>query len=355
MAAPGPIITAFQRLLRWWRTLSVWQVMVGSAVAVIAALLLEATLHTGEADPTKLSSSQENIAFRNSVLTEHAILQDREEQLEHALRLAALSQEKIKSVAEGEPGWDLGKVLGLTGNERPPTTPQSRLEALTEAVRKARDNTPRLKELAEAQRRHTSTLDRQLELLKDGNVAFNVPEDAKVAKAAPIEAKVHPTLPATELIKQVEQSGRVDTAPLKISDRMIATLTGGAAFDVSSCSPVEQAVADRETTTWCWVITPKIGGKQVLVLSFDAVMSISGQDSKRSIKTFTRRIDVDVGWPETLGEWLELAKKTGENISYLWAGILVPIGGAVWAFVSHRRRPIKAVVGNQPPKKRRRK
>jgi hypothetical protein len=31
---------------------------------------------------------------------------------------------------------------------------------------------------------------------------------------------------------------------------------------------------------------------------------------------FKRRISVDVGWPETVGEWLELIKKPGENVSW---------------------------------------
>ena len=118
---------------------------------------------------------------------------------------------------------------------------------------------------------------------------------------------------------------------------MVATLSGGSAFNVSPSGPQEQWVSDKETTDWIWHATPKAVGEQVLILKLDALISINGRDDRRTINTFRRQISVDVGWPETVGEWLELIKKTGENLSWIWVTLLIPIGGGVWAWVKRRK------------------
>jgi hypothetical protein len=355
MTAPGPIVKALEawrRALRWWRRLTVRQVFIASTAAVLAALLLKAALPDRQTDPANLVASNEDVEFSRLRLVAHAILKDQEQQLARALRLLALSDQEIAAVADGR-GWDMGRVLSLTGSTDLPATREARLQKLTEATETARKDEPRLRQVAHEQRQWTSLLDRQLELLKDASVAFNAPQYVTLAKSISIEAKIHPTLPAKELVATVDGAGQVESGSLKVSDRMAATLTGGSAFDISGCSPTEQPVPDRESTSWCWVITPKIGGRQVLVLSFDAVLELAGKDNKRSVKTFTRHINVDVSWPQTWNEWLELAKKTGENLSYLWAGLLVPVGATVWALLSKGRRASNAVVPKVPSKKRR--
>jgi hypothetical protein len=106
---------------------------------------------------------------------------------------------------------------------------------------------------------------------------------------------------------------------------------------VSPTGPQEQWVSDIEPTGWTWQVTPKIVGEnQVLILKFDAIISINNKDDKRTINTFKRRINVDVGWPETVGEWLDLVKKTGENVSCIWASLLIPIVGGAWAWLKRR-------------------
>jgi hypothetical protein len=63
-----------------------------------------------------------------------------------------------------------------------------------------------------------------------------------------------------------------------------------------------------------------------LILTFDAILTLNGKDSTRNVKTLTQPIEVEVGWPETGGEWFEFFKKWFENVSWLWATILVPVG-----------------------------
>jgi hypothetical protein len=191
-------------------------------------------------------------------------------------------------------------------------------------------------------------IDRALARLAIGKVAFNVVEHARVGRPLVVEAKLSANLTPDELALQVVEAGKVEVVTLRISDRMVATLSGGSAFDVSPNTPAEQWVSKNETTSWNWLVTPKTVGEQLLILSFDAVISIDGKDDKRSIMTLKRAIDVDVGWPETLGEWLELARKTVENISALWAAILLPIGAGVWHLWRKRGVSPKANTTSSP-------
>jgi hypothetical protein len=125
---------------------------------------------------------------------------------------------------------------------------------------------------------------------------------------------------------------------LKVSNRMAATLSGGTAFDVTPTGPQEQWISDTETTEWNWQVTPKSAGEQFLMLSLDALITLNGKDDKRTLNTFKRKINVEVGWPENISEWLELIKKNGENATWIWGTLLIPIGGAAWAWIRRKRR-----------------
>jgi hypothetical protein len=185
------------------------------------------------------------------------------------------------------------------------------------------------------------TVDEALASLRAANVAFNTPDQARVGKQFVVEAKLSTHLRREELSVLIEEPGKREVETLKVSDRMAATLSGGSAFDVSPSGPKEQWISDQEPTEWDWQVSPKSVGEQVLILSFDAVISLNDKEDRRTINTFKRRIRVDVAWPQTAGEWLEFIKKTGENVSWIWATLLIPIGGGLWALIKHRGWPSK--------------
>jgi hypothetical protein len=154
-----------------------------------------------------------------------------------------------------------------------------------------------------------------------------------------VEAKISTYVRKEEIKAIIKEPGSVETADLKVSDRVVATLVGGSSFDISPAGPQEQWISDVEPTIWTWDVTPKIAGdNQVLILSFDAIVSLNNKDDKRNVNTFKRRINVDVSWPTTVSEWLDLIKKTGENVSWIWASILIPVVGGVWAWLRRRRK-----------------
>jgi hypothetical protein len=152
-----------------------------------------------------------------------------------------------------------------------------------------------------------------------------------------IEAKLSVNLPAEDLIQQLSEAGKKESARIQVADRMSATLSGGGAFDVSPAGAQQQFISRQQVTTWAWEVTPKQVGTQYLILSFDAVLTVDGREGTRNIRTFTRPIQVEVAWPETSGEWFEWFKSWFENISWLWATILLPVG--YWAWRHLRKKP----------------
>jgi hypothetical protein len=186
-----------------------------------------------------------------------------------------------------------------------------------------------------------NSIDAELAKLMTGNVAFNTPERTRVGEELSVQATLSTTLKAEELTLLVTEPGKVEAAPLKVSRRMIATLAGGSAFDISPGGPVTQWVSESEPTTWTWIVTPKTVGEQFLILTFDAIITMDGKDDKRSLRTFKKLIDVEVGWPNSLGEWMDLLKKWAEGVSYFW-GLVIAVGGAAWAWLRRRARVAKA-------------
>jgi hypothetical protein len=116
-----------------------------------------------------------------------------------------------------------------------------------------------------------------LEQLITGNVAFNTPDHVRVGEPHIIQAKLAVNIPQNALIVQLSEAGRRESARVAVADRMVATLNGGAAFDVSPSGPQPQWISHQEVTTWTWDVTAKQPGTQYLILSLDAVLTIDGK------------------------------------------------------------------------------
>lgn len=198
----------------------------------------------------------------------------------------------------------------------------------------------------------TSALDDALQKLLAGNVAFNNPERMQVGRPRIIEAKLSTNLSPAELKAQLTEAGRKEDAKIQVGDRMSATLNGGAAFDISPSGPQIQWTSQNQITTWTWNVTPKLSGVQYLILAFDAIITVEGKDGSRNVNTLKHQIEVEVGWPQTFTEWFDLSKKWFENLSWLWASILVPFGLVLLGWWRHGGRRRKRNVIDAARKKR---
>lgn len=119
---------------------------------------------------------------------------------------------------------------------------------------------------------------------------------------------------------------------------MIATLSGGEAFDISPSGPQQQFVSRQRVTAWTWEVTPKTPGTQILMLTFDVALTVDGREGIRKIRTLTQEIQIQVAWADRLKDGFERLKATVDGLAWLWITILVPAGLWVWRQIRRRRR-----------------
>src|SRR5262249_1709027 len=60
----------------------------------------------------------------------------------------------------------------------------------------------------------------------------------------------------------------------------------------------------------------------------------------RNVRTLRRTVDVEVGWPESAGEWFDPGERWFENTGWIWASIFVPLGFLATGWC-HRMRRLK--------------
>jgi hypothetical protein len=112
-------------------------------------------------------------------------------------------------------------------------------------------------------------LDRSIDRLKRGNLAYNTPERMKTGQTAHVVARIgSDKLTIALLMSQMpeDKATKTDTATTPISTKMKMTLKS-ADFEVTPLSSEEQFVAGITPTTWEWDIAPKHSGKLRLHLA----------------------------------------------------------------------------------------
>ena len=175
-----------------------------------------------------------------------------------------------------------------------------------------------------------------------GAAAFAAPEKMQIRTTREVNFDVSPSIPVDQLEKDLRERIKdelstyrfVMETKVKLSNRMGAHLSG-AGFTITRNSPEEQVVLSGETTTWRWQIEPKDTGEQLLFLSLDARIEVDGQYSAYVVRTYSRKITVDV----LAGDWIMHFIKS--NWQWLWAVVLGPLILAVWQWLNRRRKPNK--------------
>jgi hypothetical protein len=168
------------------------------------------------------------------------------------------------------------------------------------------------------------------EVLKSsGSIAFNTPAEMRLGERTVIQLLLDPRPGITPevLALQVTEQGAVQSAQIKISDSIEATISG-AAFEIRAVTPEVQALSGEGPTEWKWEIKPREAGSHRLFLTINAIVSGAG-GVKRSVRTFDRTIVVHVP-PAALANWLR------EPVA--WLALLVLAGVATGALLAIRRR-----------------
>ncbi|MPY88574.1 MAG: hypothetical protein GEU99_11675 [Luteitalea sp.] len=163
-----------------------------------------------------------------------------------------------------------------------------------------------------------------------GNITFNAPSAMRYQQPETVELLLSPSLPIAQLQSQLEQQAGAESAKVKISNRMEATLTG-TGFAIQAQAPDLQAISSEGTSRWRWEVTPTSHGSQRLSLVLSAHIDVAGRDAPLVIETFNRRIEVDITVRQRVSSFVQ------NNWQWLWTALLVPIAGYLGTRWKRRR------------------
>ena len=169
----------------------------------------------------------------------------------------------------------------------------------------------------------TSNVDRLLNKMEFGAIAFNAPKNINIDDAPQIQLILSLANTVEELRNSIAEEGEKIGASIKVSDRMEARLSGYM-FQITAITPEIQAISRLQKTEWKWEVHPKKEGKHRLHLTLTALLEIDGRSSPRTIRTFDKIIEVDVTATQKISIFFE------NNWKWLWAAILVPVAGWLW-------------------------
>lgn len=166
-------------------------------------------------------------------------------------------------------------------------------------------------------------IDRILESLELGNIAFNAPTSMNLEDLAQIQLLLGLEQSIEDLSKMVTVAGEKEGACIRISDRMEARLSG-TSFQITAITPEEQAIPSKGVTEWKWEVKPTNPGRHQLHLTLTALFNVDGISTRRAIRTFDKTIEVEVRWGQRISGFIS------ENWQWLWAVILAPVAGWIW-------------------------
>lgn len=164
-----------------------------------------------------------------------------------------------------------------------------------------------------------AAVDQILNKLEFEKIAFNGPHTVNLNDTAIIQLFLGLATPTEELQQMVEAAGEKANVRIRVSDRMEARLSGSD-FDVAAVTPELQVATRTDGVEWKWEIKPKSEGRHDLYLTLFALIDVDGAPSLREIRTFEKKIEVEVTWGQQAGSLFK------SNWAWVAAIILTPAG-----------------------------
>lgn len=105
------------------------------------------------------------------------------------------------------------------------------------------------------------------------------------------------------------------------------------AFSIDEVTDARQTVAGKPFAQWEWNVTPLKSGNQKLTLTATATIYLDERgETPADYKTLEKPILVHVD------RWYTTKQFVANNFQWLWAVILVPLGGLLWGLRKRKRR-----------------
>jgi hypothetical protein len=160
-----------------------------------------------------------------------------------------------------------------------------------------------------------------------------------------------PTLEAKDLGYVFEFSDQLHIDPALIADLK------GVNFDIVSDGYTEQPVTSLSPVTWIWNVTPKSGGKQILVLLI-AVPVLIDRTGNRPSAQLLRRVPIEIemeAGATSIPLNLRIREQLIENVTAIVVAVLSLIGALAGVYVNYQNNRRSKVVSPTTKRKSRKK
>ncbi len=168
-----------------------------------------------------------------------------------------------------------------------------------------------------------ATVDDAVKNMDKANIAFNMPMKMNVGDVRNIRLLLSYKDTLEQLESEIKKAESTFSETIQVSSRMEAKLIGNN-FVVTSISPEIQAITKEQKTEWLWAVQPKKEGAHIIYLTLTAFISIKGEQTPRMIKTFEKKVVVEVTFTQKAKNIIS------SNWQWFWAAMLVPVGGWLW-------------------------
>jgi hypothetical protein len=190
-----------------------------------------------------------------------------------------------------------------------------------------------------------ASVDRALASMNWANIAFNAPQKISLKDRVQIQLLLSLRKSIDELRREIVAAGKREGATIQVTNRMEARLSGPEGiFKILKITPEVQAVGSIGTFEWKWEVEPLAPGIHSLYLNLVAHFSVDGVPTLKSIRTFERKIEVEVPPEVEVPAHQQALEFIERNWQWLWVVILVPIVKWLWPIAGRLRRRWKGLL-----------
>lgn len=196
--------------------------------------------------------------------------------------------------------------------------------------------------------------DKELARLDWQEMAYTAPERMEIGSTMIVDVALGGNKTIAQLIPLLENAGKAEGQRIQVSDRMEARLTGNS-FEIVANTPETQLVSTAQATKWQWQVKANNLGDQKLYLSLNALLSVNGKDTTKSVRTFQRVISVQV--TSIAGTWA-FVERYWVYLTAILTAVIIPIFVYLWKRLNKAKGSKSADMPNKmlhrTPRKQRR-
>ena len=176
------------------------------------------------------------------------------------------------------------------------------------------------------------------------SVAYVVPESLTRGRPGLVTLRIGPAAMSPKDVEATLRAefggaGRSDSAAIRISSRMSATLTADQPCEiVLSTPPADRAVAFTQGATWRWAVTPTRATGEVLDLTvaLTAPVLVDGVETSYSVGVYRKQLRVQVTYWDSMADTMAWAAASWAPLAALATG-----GAALYTWLRRRARRVE--------------